>query len=128
MVFVTLALVVLADTHGVLWLLGVLKTLPARRMRLFHRFIWIGLLIIIVSGFFVFLDEGSSLIFSPEFWLKMFFVLCLVINAIVIGAHMKIATNSSFSVVPMKERIALFFSGAFSTTCWIGAFVMAQFI
>lgn len=127
-VFATLALVVVADVHGLLWVLGKMKTLPPRRMGFFHRATWIGLAIIITTGFFMFLNESSYLLSLPGFKLKMFFVLCLIINAFVIGTHMMIAITRTFSSLTLKEKMPLFISGGVSSISWIGAFILANFL
>lgn len=127
-VFATLLLVVVADVHGLLWILGFIKTLPHKRMRFFHIAAWLGLSIIILAGFFMFLNESSYLLAKTAFKLKMFFVACLVINAFVIGSHLMIATVRPFASLTLKEKMPLLISGAVSTTCWIGAFISAKFL
>jgi hypothetical protein len=107
-VFVTLAIVVMADIHGLLWILGKRQTLPRKRMGFFHRGAWAGVLVIILTGILMFVNESAELLSLPAFQLKMFFVLCLFVNAFFIGKHLMIATVS--------------------TICWIGAFVTAQML
>ncbi len=127
-VFATLLLVVVADIHGLLWILGKMQTLPHKRMRFFHTAAWIGLSIIILAGIFMFLNESSYMLAKTAFKLKMFFVLCLIVNAFVIGSHLMIATIKPFASLSFKEKLPLLISGAVSTTCWIGAFISAKFL
>jgi hypothetical protein len=124
-VFVTLAVVVIADIHGLLWVLGKMTTLPHKRMEFFHRATWLGLITIISAGFFMFIHQSSYLLSLPAFQLKMFFVLCLAINAFVIGKHLMIATVRPFASLSLKEKTPLLISGAVSTTCWVGAYIAA---
>jgi hypothetical protein len=127
-VFVTLGLVVLADIHGLLWVLGKMERLPHSRMVFFHRATWFGLILIISAGFFMFIDQSSYLLTLPAFKLKLFFVACLIINAFVIGAHMMVATTRAFSSLSTREKMPLFISGGVSSISWIGAFIAAGFL
>lgn len=127
-VFVTLGIVVIADSHGLLWVLGKLKTLPAARMNLLHWATWTGLAVILTAGVFMFLGYGDYLLTLTAFRFKLLFVFALLINAFVIGKHMHIASSTSFAELSKKERFTLLFSGAVSGVCWIGAFVSAQFL
>ena len=124
----TLALVVTADIHGFLWLVGKIGTLPKKRMRRIHLLIWIGLSIIIVSGFCMFLTYKDYLLVLPAFKLKMFFVATLLINAFVIGKLAHIAYFKPFSALPASKRTPLLVSGFVSTMSWIGALIAAQFL
>jgi hypothetical protein len=96
-------------------------------MVFFHKATWIGLSIIITAGFFMFIGQSGYLLSLPAFKLKMFFVLCLIINAFVIGAHMMIATTRTFSSLTLKEKMPLFIAGGVSSISWIGAFIAADF-
>lgn len=127
-VFFTLAVVITADSHGLLWMLGKLQTLPHKRMEILHALAWIGLITIMLAGVTMFSTYSEYLLTLPAFQLKMTFVAFLVLNAIFIGKHLKIATVRSFASLPTKERILLLLSGIISTTGWIGAYICAQFI
>lgn len=127
-VFLTLGVVITADSHGLLWMLGKLQTLPRKRMEALHVLAWIGLITIMLAGATMFSTYSEYLLTLPAFQLKMLFVVFLVLNAVVIGKHLKIATVRSFASLPRKERIVLLLSGAVSTTGWVGAYICAQFI
>lgn len=127
-VCVTLALVVVSDLHGLLWLLGKKQTLPRQRMEFFHRAIWTGLVIIMTAGISMFIFSPSYYVSLWAFRFKMLFVLLLVINAFLIGKHLSLAHEQPFSKISATEKRALFLSAAISTVCWIGAYVCAQLL
>jgi hypothetical protein len=127
-VFATLSLVVVADTHGLLWVLGKMSILPKRRMELLHRAIWIGLFCIVGAGVTMFSSYPEYLLTLPAFQLKMFFVAGLLLNAIFIGKHLNSAATRTFASLTGKERLILLLSGAVSTLGWIGAYTCAQFL
>jgi len=127
-VFATLAVVVIADIHGLLWILGKMSTLPHQRMRLLHGATWIGLLTIITAGASMFITYPEYLLSLTAFKLKMLFVAGLLINAFFIGAHMKLATTTPFASLAGREKRILLVSGFISTAGWIGAYICAQFL
>jgi hypothetical protein len=127
-VFTTLAVVAVADTHGLLWILGKLQTLPLNRMELLHRATWIGLIATMLAGGSMFLGYSEYLLSLPAFRVKLFFIAALLINAFFIGKHLTVATSSPFASLPQKQRLALLISGVVSSASWIGAFTSAQFL
>lgn len=127
-VFITLAVVIAADVHGLLWILGKKQTLPLKRMEFFHRAAWLGLIVIITAGFLMFISYSEYLLSLPAFKFKMLFVAMLLVNAFVIGKHLMIATKEPFASLSSKEKMTLIISGAVSTCGWIGAFVCAQLL
>ena len=127
-VFITLFFVVIADLHALSWLIGKSETLPAWRMDKLHQVVSLGLLVVVTSGIVMFWPVRDFLIYEQAFQVKALFVLALIVNSFFIQKHLGVATNKRFSDLSWKARRALLLSGAVSTTCWVGAFVSAQFI
>ncbi|MDA8596835.1 hypothetical protein N9L26_00680 [Candidatus Pacebacteria bacterium] len=127
-VVITLATVVIADSYGLLWLSGKKDTLDERRLALFHRLVWVGLGITAVAGALMFVQYPGYLLSSAGFQVKLFFILALSINALLIGKHLKLATEQPFATLPTREKVTLILSGLVSTTAWVGALIAAQFI
>jgi len=127
-VFSTLIIVIIADIHGLLWVLGKLQTISQKKLDLFHRLTWFGLIIIIVAGFLMFIGYPEYLLSLTAFKLKLVFLLFLVINAIFIGKHLTIASTRTFVSLSTKEKLQLSISGLFSVSGWIGAYSCAQFL
>lgn len=124
-VFALIATVLATDLLALLWVLGKRETLPLWLMRTLHSVIWAGLLIMIVSGGTMFLSYREYLLTVPAFYIKMSFVLALIVNAFVIGKHLHIACERSYASLSREERQPLFISGAVSTISWIGVICAA---
>lgn len=118
---VTAFFVVCTDFLGLLYLLGKKKTLPEKPVTWAHRIILAGLCGMILSGVTLFVPMREYLLSQPNFYVKMAFVAALVINAFVIGAHMKKAFTTPFKELPSLEKKKLLVSGAVSTLSWLGA-------
>jgi hypothetical protein len=127
-VFATLALVAIADLHGLLWMMGKMRALPPRRTRLLHFGVWAGLSIIILAGATMFLFGSSYYLSLPTFRIKMLFVAALLINSFFIHTHLKISHGAAFADLPRRKKIELVASGAVSAASWIGAFVCGQLL
>jgi uncharacterized membrane protein len=117
----TACLVVCTDVAGLLYLLGKKQTLSERFIVWAHRLIFAGLAGMVVTGIILFIPMREYLLVQPNFYVKMMFVLALVVNAFVIGAHMKVASTTPFKLLPQSEKRKLFVSGAISTLSWLGA-------
>lgn len=127
-VFTLVTIVILTDGLGFLWLIGKIQTLPAALIKTLHRLVWTGLIIMIASGATMFLSYQEYLLTVPAFYIKMGFVLTLVINAVAIGKHLHIATERPFALLTKRERIPLLISGIISTAAWIGTISAARML
>ena len=125
---ITITAVIIADIHATLWTLGKLSVLPLQRMNLLHYLVSIGLLASVTSGFIMFLPLQEYLFSVTAFWLKMIFVLALIVNSFVISHHLKTITSRTFASLTKNERQPLFISGFISAISWIGAFISALFL
>lgn len=127
-VFALIALVLYTDKVGLSWMRGTIETIPAKKLTMLHRLVWTGLGIMIASGVTMFIPLQSYLLTVPAFYIKMGFVLVLVINAFAIGRLMHVATERPFAELSAAERWPLFISGTLSTISWIGAITAATFL
>jgi hypothetical protein len=127
-IFTTLAIVVVADAHGLLWLTGKIEKLPAARMYVLHTLTWIGVICIAAAGISMFASAFEYYLSLPAFRFKMLFIFGLVLNAFFIGKHIPMATTTVFKTLPQKDKIILLVSGAVSTLSWLGAYICAQFL
>ncbi len=124
----TVLVIIFTDINGLLWVLGKKERLPRNLFTWLHRLVWMGLLGMIVTGVYMALPYLKPLAMQTLFQGKMFFVLILLINAFLIGKHMSLAFENSFSELSKKEKIKLFLSGAISTGSWICAFTLAKIL
>ncbi len=118
-----------ADKDAFKWFSGKSITLDEVRTKKQHKMVWLGLIVAVVCGIFLFWDKRFYLINeSPAFLIKMIFVLALIINGFFIGRTIKVATTKSFQNLTFREKIPLFISGGISSISWIGAIVSAFFL
>lgn len=127
-VVLTILIVVIADLHGLWWLLGKVENLPKLRMIWFHHLIWLGLVSTIVAGGVMFSYAPEYYLNLTAFRLKILFVLALVINAWLIGKHISLTIESRFIDLTASQKKTLITSGLVSTIGWIGAIILAQFL
>jgi hypothetical protein len=117
-----------ADHMGFTWIRGSKQLLDANIIKKYHYRTLVGLALMIITGLSLFWPIQEFLLARPQFYVKMGFVLALIINSFVIGSLSKIATSKSFASLTTKEKIPLVISGAVSTVSWLGAFIMAFFL
>ncbi len=111
--------VVLADHLGFNWIRGKIKMLSVNEVKKYHYRVWTGLVLMIVTGFFLFWPLRELLLTRTQFYVKMAFVATLVMNSFVIGYLQNIAITKTFASLTFKEKLPLFISGSVSTLCWI---------
>lgn len=127
---VNILLVIVADSNALLWVLGKKEVLSLILMRRLHQLLSVGLAVSILSGVYLFalnLDYFSA-VFVPAMYVKIAFVIMLVINAFVIEKHLAVVSTRPFGSLTKEERIPLFISGFVSAVGWIGVIAAAQFI
>ncbi len=120
--------VVVSDFKGLLWVLGKKETLSARWMMLFHRLIWAGLTVSVLTGAYLFWGAREYLLTQPAFLFKAGMVGALIINSFSIDRHLGIATTRPFRETNKSERFELCLSGGISTVAWVSVVVAAQFL
>lgn len=116
-----------ADHMAFTWIRGKSTLLEEAQVAKYHRGTWIALVLVIITGSLAFFDIRAGIVY-PQFYIKMGFVLALIINSFVIGVLSKIPTKRTWASLSTQERLPLLLSGAVSTISWIGAAIMALFI
>lgn len=120
--------IVRSDLLGSKWIRGKVDVLKEGQVKSLHKQTWIGLLLMIMTGAALFSQNVDTLLNSAPFYVKMFSVLALVINAFVIGKLIKISTQKRFKDTTRSEKIKLFISGFVSVFFWIFTAVSALYI
>lgn len=124
-VLFSLAVVAVADSHALAWVLGKTPHMNARRLRVLHLLTWAGLATLLVSGVFLTAPAFSYLVRQPLFIMKMLFVAVLFVNAILIGRLSHVAIEKTFAELTARERARLLTSGAVSFFSWTAAVILA---
>lgn len=120
--------IVQADHMGYIWMTGKVDTLPKEKVAKHHRYLWMGLCLMIISGLCLFWPVREYLLTRPQFYFKMAFVATLVSNGFIIGSLQHFAVERKFASLSFSEKLPLILSGAVSTISWIGAGIMAFFL
>lgn len=118
--FYIFAVMLVADYIGFGWFRGTSPTLGLPTVKRLHTLMWIGLVLLVATGVFVFWSQWSTLIHSKLFWIKIGFVIALFLNAFFIGRLMHIATVRTFASLSRNEKILFLFSGLLSLMAWVG--------
>lgn len=113
------AVVVVADEHAFSWMLGRTARLSEKRLTILHYLTWFGLVGLINTGFLLLLPMWTYALSLPLFQIKLLLVPVLVLNAILIGRLMPVATTKTFGELTLHERAPLIISGAISTASWL---------
>lgn len=117
-----------ADHMGLRWIQGRSQTLDSKEVIKYHYRVWAGLLLMILTGVFLFWPMRDFLLSRVQFYVKMGFVMTLILNSFAIGYLQKIAITSRFDSLTFKQKAPLFLSGAISTACWVFTAATAFFI
>lgn len=127
-VFFSFGVILLADKQALSWVRGTQVLLSPKRLHLYHRLMWLGLILLIATGATLFWPRAGYLLAQPLFIMKMLFVSILLVNAVLIGRLMPVAASRSFASLSRKEVLPLVASGAISMTAWVGAALVATII
>ena len=122
----TALLILYVDHEGYLYFTGKKQTLSLRFITWTHRLVSVGLLLMIATGILLTMPDYEYRLSQPFFWIKMSFVLVLVMNGLFIGRLSCVASEQPFSELTADKKRILIISGALSTSAWIGAFLIAE--
>lgn len=99
-----------------------LSTREAVIMKSISRVIWFGLVIAIVSGFFLYLPAAERLNESPKFLMKLIVVAVILVNGLVLNLY--ISPKLSGGSVSHRFRKVAYALGSISGVSWLSAFVL----
>lgn len=117
-----------ADHMGFNWMRGKIQKLDMATIKKYHTRTWIGLSLMIITGFALFFPMREYLLGRTQFYIKMAFVVTLICNGFVINHLMKRATLHTFKELSFSQKLPLLISGGVSTLAWLGAVITAFFI
>ncbi len=125
---ITVVGILIADHYGLSWVRGKREALDLKQLTRLHRFVGTGLVLMILSGGYLFWQQRDYLLHEPLFLAKMAFVALLVGNSFVVGRLSTIATEQPFRDLEVRSRLLFILSGAASASGWIGAFMLARLL
>lgn len=118
----------LADKDALAWIRGKKVTLDKKTLRSYHVLIWIGLVVLVVTGVFLFYPMRAFLLADLLFDIKLLFVAMLMLNAFLIRRVMDLALERPYATLGNAEKRALFASGAISVFSWACAASIAFYM
>lgn len=122
------ALVILYTDHeGLQYFRGKTALLSKAFVTWSHRLVWTGLILMILSGIGLILPQWEYRLQEPTFYVKMGFVLVLIMNSYAIGNLRYLATERPFLTLSPDEQKTLIVSGALSGIGWVGAAIIGFF-
>lgn len=119
--FLTAIVILYSDHRGFNYFRGKEKTLPENFLKMSHRLVWTGLVLMITTGIFLVIPAWEYRLSEPVFYVKMGFVLVLLMNAVAIGKLSKKASHFEFALLTSEEKKTLLVSGGLSAIGWICA-------
>ncbi len=125
---ITIALVIMADISGLFWVLGKKEKLGRYSLMWLHHLIWIGMVVSIITGSFMFWEARDYLLTVSAFYIKMSALILLIVNSFVIHKHLLIATQEVYENISSKTKLTLQLSAVVSVLGWVTVFVAAQFL
>ena len=127
-IILILAVIILYTDHkGFQYFTGKVETLPERFVRRSHLLVFTGLILMIVTGIILTVPAWEYRLSDPTFYIKMGFVLVLIMNSFAIGQLSKKSTSTPFSELTSGEKQTLMVSGALSAAGWVGAAIIGIF-
>lgn len=117
--------IIYADHEGFMWMRGKKELLSEKSLKITHKLMWTGVVLMLLTGFFLFLPLKDYLFTNPAFIAKMVFVLALFVNGFFVGKFMHVATYKRFAELTPEEKKPLFIVGGISGTSWAGAIISA---
>jgi hypothetical protein len=118
----------LSYKEGYEWWKGIQEKLNERRiMRLHHR-AWLGVVLMLSTGFAAFWGHHTEFLAKWQFHAKMGFITLVIINCFIITFLMKRASLHSFKSLPTAKKVPIILTAVIATLGWAGILVMALFI
>lgn len=123
----TMAVILYSDHQALLYFTGRKQILTAKFSVWSHRLVWLGLVAMIFSGVSLVAPSWQFYMSDPVFYIKIWFVLVLVINAVAIGKLLPLAQVRPFRELTPLQRTTLLVSGFLSGLSWTGAIILSYF-
>ena len=124
---ITAPVILYADHMGFRYFTGRTQTLSKKAVEWTHWLVTGGLVLLIVTGVLITIPMWDVVFVQPLFYIKIAFVLTLILNGIFIGHLMKKATHTPYSNLSSEEKTFLLTSGAVSVCAWISITLIAFF-
>lgn len=124
----TVVVIIYSDHKGFQYFRGTVKTLSPQFLTWSHRFVWTGLISMIATGAALLIPSYDYHLYNAVFYVKMGFVLVLIINGIAIGTLSNMAATTPFAELSPEQKRTLLVSGGLSALGWAGSAFIGLFL
>jgi cytochrome bd-type quinol oxidase subunit 2 len=118
----------LAYKEGYEWLRGTQEKLNEKRVTKLHHRAWLGIVLMLMTGFAAFWGHHAEFLAKWQFHAKMGFIMLVIVNCLVITFIKKNASLHSFKNLPTSKKVPIILSATIATIGWVGILFMALFI
>ncbi len=124
---VTAPVILYADHMGFRYFTGRAQTLSGRSVAWTHRLVFIGLFLLIATGVMLTVPSWEVWFAQPLFYVKLGFVITLLINGLFIQKLMTTATTTPYALLAPSDKRTLMTSGALSAIGWVASVIIGFF-
>lgn len=116
---ITAPVILYADHMGFRYFTGKTQTLSKKIVEWTHRLVTLGLMLLIITGTLITIPMWDVMLAEPLFYVKIAFVMALILNGLFIGQLMKKATDTPYINLSNEEKRFLLTSGTISICAWV---------
>lgn len=124
---ITAPVILYADHMGFRYFTGRAQTLSGPSVAWTHRLVFIGLFLLIATGIMLTVPSWAVWFSKPAFYMKLGFVVTLLINGLFIQKLMTTATRVPYASLSLSDKRMLMTSGALSGIGWVTSVVIGFF-
>ncbi len=125
---ITAPVILYADHMGFRYFTGRAAVLPERSVVWTHRLVFIGLFVLIATGVMLTVPSWEVWFAKPAFYVKLGFVVTLLINGLFIQKLMTTATRVPYASLSLSDKRTLMTSGALSGIGWVASVLIGFFL
>jgi hypothetical protein len=118
----------LAYKEGYEWWRGIQEKLNEKRITSLHHRAWLGLVLMLSTGFLAFWGHHTEYLANWQFHAKMGFITLVIVNCFAITFLMKNASLHSFKTLSTSKKVTIIATAVIATIGWAGVLFMALFI
>lgn len=124
---ITIPAILYSDYSGFKYFTGRSQLMSHKKMNLLHKLVFIGLFLLITTGVITLVPRWAIMFEKPFFYIKIAFVLTLLVNGLFIGKLLEKATTTPYTNLPKQDKVFLMTSGAISAVSWISVIIISFF-
>lgn len=124
---ITIPAILYSDYSGFKYFTGKEPLMNHKKMKILHALVFAGLFLLITTGTLVMIPIWAIMLENPFFYIKIAFVLTLLVNGLFIGKLIEKATTTPYINLPKEDKVFLMTSGAISAISWVSVIIISFF-